>query len=500
MGAGLSVSDVISVTVNLSPPGAQFANLDTAVIIGDSPIIDTGSRLRTYATLAEVAADFGTSAPEYAGAALFFAQNPTPQQLYIGRWAAEPTNGLLIGGTLSAPAQIIGDWTSITAGAFKIQVDAAASPVEVGPINFSGATTFPGIAALVSTALTTASVGATCTYDALRTRFIFTSATTGAASKVKALTTPSSGTDISSYIGGSVAGGGDEVDGLAGESALAAVEAIDALPTSVYGMTFATTSALANSDHEAIAAYIQANSKPHIYGISTADPAATNPGLSTDIGSILMGLGYTRTFLQYSSLTSWAACSIFGRTVTVNFQGSNTTITLAFQTEPGIVAETLTETQAAALNAKRYNYFANFNNGTAILMNGWCAGPAYIDEIFGLDWLANEVQVDLFNFLATVGTKVPQTDAGNNALACEAEGALEQGVDNGLIAPGYWNSGGFGALNPGDFMPKGWYVYPNPMATQAAAVRATRAAPPLQIAVKLAGAIQSADALINVNR
>jgi hypothetical protein len=59
--------------------------------------------------------------------------------------------------------------------------------------------------------------------------------------------------------------------------------------------------------------------------------------------------------VQYSTSSKYAALSAFGRAFTVNFNGSNTTITLKFKQEPGITYETLTANQAAALDAKNCN-------------------------------------------------------------------------------------------------------------------------------------------------
>lgn len=77
---------------------------------------------------------------------------------------------------------------------------------------------------------------------------------------------------------------------------------------------------------------------------------------------------------------------------------------------------------------------------------------------------------------------------------------IKEAVDNGLVAPGQWNAQGFGQLSNGDYLPEGFYVYSPPMATQAQSVREQRIAPPIQVAVKLAGAIHEVDGLITVNR
>ncbi len=184
----------------------------------------------------------------------------------------------------------------------------------------------------------------------------------------------------------------------------------------------------------------------------------------------------------------------------MNFDGSATTITMMYKQEPGITAENLTATQASTLKTKRYNVFAEYDNDTAIVQYGTMFGSAYFDEIHGLDWLRTRIETDVYNLLYTSGTKVPQTDAGNHIIANVIEGGCIQGVNNGLIAPGQWNSGGFGTLQRGDFLPKGYYIFCPPVSSQSQSDREARKSVPFQIAVKLAGAIHTIDIAINVNR
>ena len=65
MANGLPVSRLINVTINMSPLAAQGASLNTALLLGSSAVIDTGERMRAYGGIDAVAADFGTTAPEY---------------------------------------------------------------------------------------------------------------------------------------------------------------------------------------------------------------------------------------------------------------------------------------------------------------------------------------------------------------------------------------------------------------------------------------------------
>ena len=77
---------------------------------------------------------------------------------------------------------------------------------------------------------------------------------------------------------------------------------------------------------------------------------------------------------------------------------------------------------------------------------------------------------------------------------------MEEGVNNGLVAPGVWNTDGFGQLQEGDYLSRGYYIYSQPIDDQPQSEREQRKAPPIQTAVKLAGAIHFAGVQINVNR
>lgn len=491
MTVGLNVNRIISVTVDLAPLAAQFANVDSLLILGDSTVIDVVQRIRSYDDIASVAADFGTSAPEYLAALNYFSQAPQPTQVYIGRWAQAATPGILHGGSLSAAEQLLTNFTAITSGGLDISVDGTGH--NLTGINLSGASNLNGVASIVQAELPS---GVLVVWNQSFARFDIISSTTGISSTVSFGTT-GAGTDISSLMGLQSTQGGYLVAGIAAETALAAVQILDDLATQWYGLTFASTH-IVNADVLAVAAYIQAGF--HIYGVTSQDPNALNSSATTDIGYLLQEAGYTRTFVQYSSSSAYAVASMFGREFTVNFAGNNTTITLMFKQEPGVVPETLNSSQADALDTKRYNYFVNFNNNTAIIVNGCMSGPAYIDEIHGLDWLANAVQTNLYNQLYQSPTKIPQTDPGTHILVTTVQATCAAAVNNGLVAPGTWTTQGFGTLNEGDFMPTGYYVYAPPVASQAQADREARKSVPIQVAVKLAGAIQSVDCIINVNR
>ena len=171
-----------------------------------------------------------------------------------------------------------------------------------------------------------------------------------------------------------------------------------------------------------------------------------------------------------------------------------------FKQEPTIAPEYLRLSQANALKGNNVNVFAQYQNDTAILQHGNMSGGWFIDERHGLDWLQNQVETDLWNLLYTTNTKIGQDDAGMTAILSTVNGSLDKAVRNGLVAPGVWNGDEFGELKKGDTLSTGYYVYIVPLEEQSQSDREARKAPPIQIAVKLKGAVHFIDATITVNR
>lgn len=320
------------------------------------------------------------------------------------------------------------------------------------------------------------------------------------ASSISYGTAAASGMDISTLLGLTAAQALAPIPGANAETLASAVATMDGQSNNWYGLYVAASVVPANSDILAVAQYIEGAAASRIFGVTTQDTNTTLSSSTNDLASQLKALGYKRTFTQYSSSSAYAAASIFGRAFTVDFQGSNTTLTIKFKQEPGVVAELLTEAQAAALKAKNCNVFVAYNNSTSIIQEGVMVNGYFFDEVHGTDWLQNDVQTAVWNLMYSSTTKIPQTDAGVNIITSTVSQRLAQAVANGLVAPGVWNAAGFGALNQGDTLGKGYYTYAPPVASQSAADRGARKAPTIQCAIKLAGAIHFTGIQINVNR
>ncbi|HBQ8836938.1 TPA: DUF3383 family protein, partial [Klebsiella pneumoniae] len=138
-------------------------------------------------------------------------------------------------------------------------------------------------------------------------------------------------------------------------SAESLLQAVNALLdwNSWYGLHLAVPVADYPSDTDiiSVAAAIEAASASRIFGVTSADSTILDSATSTDLASKLKAAKYSRTFIQYSTSSRYAALSSFARAFTVDFTGSNTTITLKFKQLPGVTYETLGTSQANNLEA-----------------------------------------------------------------------------------------------------------------------------------------------------
>jgi Protein of unknown function (DUF3383) len=490
----LSVGRLVRVSVNLQPLAAARRGFGTLLLAGASSVIDGLERVRSYTTLEGVAADFGGVANEYLAAALYFGQTPRPARLMIGRWLSAATSALLRGGVLNTAEQLIATWNAITTGSMLITIDGVLKTLTA--LNFSADANLNAVAARITTALAGSGI---VTWDAFSGRFRVVSTTTGLASAVTYGTNHVSGVNIAPLLKLNAATASLPVPGYALETPAQAALALANASAAWYGLQFVETT-LTDQNHLDVSQAIEGLDISRIYGITTTNTQAVDPVITTDIGSQLKALARRRSFVVYSSLNPFAAAAAFGRAFSVNFQANRSTITLMYKQMPGVISEVLTENQATALKGKRINSYAAYNNDTNIFQYGVMSGDAYFDEIHGLDWFKDALQNNLYNLLFQSATKIPQTDAGMNQIVASAAEACKEAINNGLVAGGQWNADGFGTLTRGDTLPNGYYIYAQPMALQAQAIRETRVAPPMQIALKLAGAIHEVDAIVSVNR
>ncbi len=254
------------------------------------------------------------------------------------------------------------------------------------------------------------------------------------------------------------------------------------------------------ADMLAAAAVIQALNK--IAFFVSNDAASVETGGQLDL---LTTGGFTQSRgLFYGSDSEAAAlvmmASYASRGLSVNFSGSNTTITmhlkdlLGVQPDPSMTQTLLTKAQAAGADC-----YVSLQGVAKV----FCSGQnSFFDQVYNLQWFVGALQIAGFNYLAQSATKVPQTEQGMDGLKSAYRNVCEQAVANQYSAPGTWNSSTtFG--NQSDFLAnitqRGYYIFSQPVAKQSQSAREARSAPLIQLALKEAGAIHSSSVIVYVN-
>lgn len=188
-----------------------------------------------------------------------------------------------------------------------------------------------------------------------------------------------------------------------------------------------------------------------------------------------------------------------GRGFSVNFEGSSVSQTLNLKTLVNVLPDTgISQTDYNNAETAGVDLYISYEGDPAVKSNG---ANDYFDSVYEKMALKFYAQVGLYNALKTVGTKIPQTEAGVSILKNALGNVFRQFVRNGVLAPGQWNNPQtFG--DPETFRTnianQGWYVYSMPIAQQSQADREDRVAPYIQGACKMSGAIHEADVLILV--
>jgi hypothetical protein len=485
----ISVSRVVNVTILTSPTFPQRKGFGLLNIIGKSARLPLGDRARFYSDMDAVAADFSTTDEEYIAAQLFFSQAPRPTQLMISRRFDVDAPGELLGGVNYEVD--IAEYNAIANGGFNITIDGVAETIT--GVDLSLAANLNAVASAIDAALDAASTGASCVFSG--TRFIIRSGSEGSTSTVSYTTAPGAGIDLGPLLATDAASLGVISAGVDAETIAESLDNLQDFNNAWYGFSF--TKELTNDELKAAAAWAEARVK--IFGYTTDDSNVLDTAVTVDIASFFKQNLYSRTVGIWDNNDPYAIVSAIARAFTVNFNEQNSTITLKFKLLPGTTPISITESQRQALVAKNMNYYTYFGE-SAMLAEGVMASGQFFDERHGLDWLQNAIETNVFGYLYTRTTKVPQTDKGVAALVQQVEKACNEAVNNGLLAPGVWNGNDLGEVRSGDFLPKGFYVYAQPVAQQNQSDREARKAPPIQALIKGAGAIHSVDVTVTFER
>jgi hypothetical protein len=428
------ISEFVDVSIAIAPTPqglsgfGQLLCLSRDAADGVAPI-DAEERIRYYSSMTAVAADFPDVDNEVNKAATsYYAQTPRPRDFLVG----------LIAGQLSA-AKLTGvapvtqpTLQAITNGGMTLLIDA--SNVVLTGVNLSTATTYALVATAIQSALQASRPGSTCTYT--DNKFVITSGTTGLESHIGGATAESGG--LATGLGVLATQNPVVVQGSDADSPAYAATQCEQTNNSFYGVVIGSEYA-DSQDVLDMADWVEA--RPKVFFNTTNDAVVLTAANTTTITAQLQGKSLKKTLSIYSpTVGDFAGASVAGRAFTVNFEGTNTTITLMYKKLPTINVANLNPTQRANMDRINCNAFLNVS-GNSFFAESKMADGGYFDTVHGLAWLQNRIETDVFNLLYTSNTKVPYDDTGVTMIVAKVDQGLRQGVRNGLIAPGTTTDG-----------------------------------------------------------
>jgi len=482
----IPVSNVVDVSIAIGatfPERRGFGIL--TIVTKESGVIGIAERIRSYSNIEGVAADWASTTEVYKAATAYFSQVPKPTQLKVAVRFETDQSAELRGGSIIDNATNLALFTSINDGSFNISIDGDSQ--DITALDFSSDTDLSDVAATIETGLQAIATGgftaATCTHDG--NRFFVTSGTTGATSTISFVTTvsPATGTDVSSLILLDQ-GNATKSDGIDAENITASLNAIENIDSDWYGLIFTKEvreDVVIGSENAVVGAAAWVEARTKVFFNTTNDNDSKDSVTTSDIGSVLQTANYRRSITTFSSYPDqYPSASLAGRAFTVNFNQSNSTITLKFKQLPGITVESLTQNDKTVLDSKSVNALITVGSSD-MYSESFMADGTFFDEVHGIDWLQNAIETNVFGYLLTQTTKVPYTDKGVAGVEQQVRSALDEAVRNGLIAPG--------EDIEGTYLPNGYTITTIPVADINQGDKEARFYPGLSFVCLGAGAI-----------
>lgn len=500
MSNNASITNVINVALIPESQLAQRDNMNVIAVLssGAAGVITSAERFRSYRDAASVEADFGTASIVTQYAQTVFGTRPNAinfgGSLIVGlhRAAAEtvPASAATLVSTQFVEATLLAQLQAITDGSFNISVDGVAELVD--GLDFSVVTSLDGIAALLDTNITGASVSVDNGY------FKITSATTGATSLLTYMTPGTTGTFVGGILTMASGTGGTLTQGAASsvlpvETKVASLSALKQL-VNFKGGVF--TDQVLDAEVPAMAAWAQAN-QTLLYN-AFSGTAYLTPSTSNPVWAVKLASQSNFRCLYSKAGNRLLAATYMARAHTVNFNAENSAITMNLK-ELAVPAESYEQTEIDAAKRVGLDVYTTIKDTPVVLTSG---ANDFVDNVYNLIAFVDAVQTDLFNLLKSTGTKIPQTTRGVNQLVAQAEKTSRGFVRAGVFAPGAWSSpDSFGNIDTfnRNIEQFGFYWLAGLLKDQPQSDRQARKSPVLQGAVKNAGAIHSVDVIINFN-
>ena len=504
-----SINNAVTIQTLPNPTLAVSDNINIVMAITrQQGTLSTANRYKSYSDLNAVSKDFGSSSDVYEFASVFFSTTPNALgadgKFLIGYWRGfdeqlPATQAILSSGEINDEVGLISTFQRITEGRFSIEIDGFA--FDITGIDFSTVTSINQIANQINTALIP--LGAGCFYDNNLKKFKVFSGTIGPTSTIGYFfKLPPEVIVTGTYIGDSLrlssGTGATLVQGsipinLVIETKLEALIELK-IQANMYGAVFIDETS--TGEKNAIAEWAQANATL-VYDVFS-DPANLEVSPTNQVWQIKLANENYFRMLYRKDNNRKLPMGEMSRMHSTNFNAQNSASTIQFK-RLAITPEDYDQTEIDKAKTVGMDIYTTIKNTPVVLSSG---ANDFLDNVYNLTSFKNDVQIAGINLLIGTNTKIPQTIAGVDQIVNTITTVCQKYVRAGVFAGGTWTL-------PDTFGDKetffrnieqfGFYVLGEPLSEQSPTDRNLRKSVPINVAVKLAGAVHSIDIILSFN-
>ena len=190
--------------------------------------------------------------------------------------------------------------------------------------------------------------------------------------------------------------------------------------------------------------------------------------------------------------------ALMGTAMGLELSHKGSAFALCYKTLNGIQPSELTQSQVEQFKRLCCNVYVARGYTHFLLENGTAASGQRYDEILYVDKIARDLQDAAVSMLAENPDKMPQTDDSTAQFINRFSSILMGYTDRGVLASAAWRGTDVGPVRNGDIVENGFLLWADSYDSQSDADRAAHKAVPVQVALTLAGSIESIVITVNV--
>ena len=482
----IPIGDIVEVRTIAEPTTVVVRYGDLMFVSPDQTLDAAGAgKVKAYATFAELAEDFDSADEPYKAALSAYGQTQAPRRFLVGRRVAVNAPHEVRGGTPTPAATISASAISdgvLTIGTFTINNISISSGDDANDIATAIQTRMVATTGLAGSSVAGTDTGYTVTIPndvAITGPFVDSTA---------------SGTDLAEDLGLRVEDGATFHQGADTETMQDSLDAIQAVNQNWNHLTLDAVYD-GTSDMGEAASWALANKK--ILHVESNEVAAKVANDASAQISILANTENRRASGTWAErVGDYQAVSIASRFGGIDWNAQDSLITAKFRTLPGRTASRLSATERGELDRKSINYYTPAV-GRNIYGEGYTLSGEWLDEVIWLDWLANTIQLEIFNLLIS-DERVPQTPVGSAIMKTAVEGVCRIGRRNGGIGAGRLSAARTAEVRAATgrafdgFLSNGYLVNIGSYNDQTDVDRGLRKSPPINVWLTGSGAVHFA--------